>query len=49
MSAIIDTHGKKKVLMIVANLGTSPTTGWFVGFLVGGIDPPLLDLHRGGL
>jgi putative intracellular protease/amidase len=32
MSAFIDTHGKKKILMIVANPGTSPTTGWPVGF-----------------
>ena len=32
MSAAIDTHGRKKVLMIVANPGTSPTTGWPVGF-----------------
>lgn len=32
MSANIDTHGKKKVLVIVANPGTSPTTGWPVGF-----------------
>lgn len=32
MSASIDTHGKKKILMIVANPGTSPTTGWPVGF-----------------
>jgi len=32
MSASIDTHGKKKILMIAANPGTSPTTGWPVGF-----------------
>jgi putative intracellular protease/amidase len=32
MSASIDIHGKKKVLMIAANPGTSPTTGWPVGF-----------------
>jgi len=32
MSANIDTHGKKRVLMIVANPGTSPTTGWPIGF-----------------
>ncbi len=31
MSATIDTHGQKKVLMIAANPGTSPTTGWPVG------------------
>ena len=32
MSASIDTHYKKRILMIVANPGTSPTTGWPVGF-----------------
>jgi putative intracellular protease/amidase len=32
MSAVIDTHGKKKILMIAANPGTSPITGWPVGF-----------------
>ncbi|WRH64438.1 MAG: type 1 glutamine amidotransferase domain-containing protein [Fuscovulum sp.] len=32
MSASINVHSKKKVLMIAANPGTSPTTGWPVGF-----------------
>jgi putative intracellular protease/amidase len=32
MTAAIDLHSKKKVLMIAANPGTSPTTGWPVGF-----------------
>jgi putative intracellular protease/amidase len=32
MTAAIDTHTKKKVLMIAANAGTSPTTGWPIGF-----------------
>ena len=32
MSATNDTHGTKRVLMIVANPATSPTTGWPVGF-----------------
>ncbi len=32
MSASIDVHTKKKVLMIAANPGVSPTTGWPVGF-----------------
>jgi len=32
MSASIDVHSKKKVLMIAANPGTSPTTGWPIGF-----------------
>lgn len=32
MSASIDVHGKKKVLLIAANPGVSPTTGWPIGF-----------------
>jgi putative intracellular protease/amidase len=32
MSAAIDVHGGKKVLMIAANPAVSPTTGWPVGF-----------------
>ena len=32
MTASIDVHVKKKVLMIAANPGTSPTTRWPVGF-----------------
>ena len=32
MTAAIDATRKKKVLMIAANPGTSPTTGWPVGF-----------------
>jgi putative intracellular protease/amidase len=32
MTASIDTLGQKRILMIVANRGTSPTTGWPVGF-----------------
>ncbi len=32
MTAAIDTHTRKKVLMIAANAGTSPTTGWPIGF-----------------
>lgn len=32
MSASVDVHSKKHVLMIAANPGTSPTTGWPVGF-----------------
>lgn len=32
MSATIDTHGTKRILMIAANPGTSPTTGWPIGF-----------------
>ena len=32
MTAAIDVHSKKRVLLIAANPGTSPTTGWPVGF-----------------
>ncbi|HSF64246.1 MAG TPA: type 1 glutamine amidotransferase domain-containing protein [Paracoccaceae bacterium] len=32
MSAALDTHGQKKILMIAANPATSPVTGWPVGF-----------------
>ena len=32
MSAAIDSHGRKTILMIAANPGISPTTGWPVGF-----------------
>lgn len=32
MTVAIDTHSKKKVLMIAANADTSPTTGWPIGF-----------------
>ena len=32
MTASIDVHSKKRVLLIAANPGTSPTTGWPVGF-----------------
>ncbi|MDX8355029.1 type 1 glutamine amidotransferase domain-containing protein [Cognatiyoonia sp. IB215182] len=32
MTANVDLHSPKRVLMIVANPATSPTTGWPVGF-----------------
>ena len=32
MSATIDVHTKKKILMIAANPAVSPTTGWPIGF-----------------
>ncbi|MEM8540182.1 MAG: type 1 glutamine amidotransferase domain-containing protein [Pseudomonadota bacterium] len=32
MSASVDTYGTKRILMIIANPSTSPTTGWPVGF-----------------
>lgn len=32
MTASIDTHGKKRILLIAANPAVSPTTSWPVGF-----------------
>lgn len=32
MTAAIDIHSRKRVLLIAANPGVSPTTGWPVGF-----------------
>lgn len=32
MSGNIDVHSKKRVLMVAANPGVSPTTGWPIGF-----------------
>ncbi|MBO6920326.1 MAG: type 1 glutamine amidotransferase domain-containing protein [Rhizobiaceae bacterium] len=32
MSAALDKHGQKRILIIVANPSTSPTTGWPIGF-----------------
>lgn len=32
MTAVIDRHTNKRILMIAANPGTSPTTGWPIGF-----------------
>lgn len=32
MSGNIDIHSKKRVLMVAANPGVSPTTGWPIGF-----------------
>ena len=32
MTAAIDTHGKKRILMIAANPSVSPVTNWPVGF-----------------
>ncbi len=32
MTAALDLHSRKKVLLIAANPGVSPTTGWPVGF-----------------
>ena len=47
MSASIDTHGTKRVLMIVANPGTSPTTGWPVGFWWAEITHPYWTFTEG--
>ena len=32
MTATIDIHSKKRILLIAANPATSPTTGWPIGF-----------------
>jgi putative intracellular protease/amidase len=48
MSASIDIHGKKKVLMIAANPGTSPTTGWPVGFWWAELTHPWWALTEAG-
>lgn len=32
MTAAIDIHTQRRILMVAANPGTSPTTGWPVGF-----------------
>jgi putative intracellular protease/amidase len=32
MTAAIDLHSPKRILIIAANAGTSPTTGWPIGF-----------------
>jgi putative intracellular protease/amidase len=32
MTASIDRHSQKRILMIAANAATSPTTGWPIGF-----------------
>ena len=48
MSASIDTHGTKRVLMIVANPGTSPTTGWPVGFWWAEVTHPFWTFTEAG-
>jgi putative intracellular protease/amidase len=48
MTAVIDTHGKKKVLMIAANPGTSPTTGWPIGFWWAELTHPYWTLTEAG-
>jgi putative intracellular protease/amidase len=48
MSAAIDTHGTKRVLLIAANPGTSPTTGWPVGFWWAELTHPYRVLTEAG-
>lgn len=48
MSASIDTHGTKRILMIVANPGTSPTTGWPVGFWWAEVTHPFWTFTEAG-
>ena len=48
MSASIDTFGTKRVLMIVANPGTSPTTGWPVGFWWAEVTHPYWTFSEAG-
>lgn len=48
MSASIDSHGKKKILMIAANPGTSPTTGWPVGFWWAELTHPYWTFQEAG-
>jgi putative intracellular protease/amidase len=48
MSASIDVHGSKRVLMIVANPGTSPTTGWPVGFWWAEVSHPYWTFTEAG-
>jgi len=40
MAAAIDTYGKKKVLLIAANPGTSPSTGWPIDFWLAELTHP---------
>ncbi|RMA41785.1 type 1 glutamine amidotransferase domain-containing protein [Rhodophyticola porphyridii] len=48
MSASIDTFGTKRILMIVANPGTSPTTGWPVGFWWAEVTHPFWTFTEAG-
>lgn len=48
MSASIDTYGAKRVLMIVANPATSPTTGWPVGFWWAEVTHPYWTFSEAG-
>jgi putative intracellular protease/amidase len=48
MTASIDTHGTKRVLMIAANPGLSPTTGWPVGFWWAELTHPYWTFREAG-
>lgn len=48
MTAAIDTYGKKKVLMIAADPGISPTTGWPIGFWWAELTHPYWTLTEAG-
>lgn len=48
MSATIDTHGPKRVVMIAANPSVSPTTGWPVGFWWAELTHPWLRFTEAG-
>ncbi|WP_375550318.1 type 1 glutamine amidotransferase domain-containing protein [Rhodophyticola porphyridii] len=48
MSASIDTFGTKRILMVVANPGTSPTTGWPVGFWWAEVTHPFWTFTEAG-
>lgn len=48
MTAALDTHGKKRILMIAGNPGTSPTTGWPVGFWWAELTHPYWSFSEAG-
>ncbi|MBI1417949.1 MAG: type 1 glutamine amidotransferase domain-containing protein [Limimaricola sp.] len=48
MTAAIDVYSKKKVLLVAANPGTSPTTGWPVGFWWSELTHPYWTMTEAG-
>ena len=48
MSASIDIHSKKRILMIAANPATSPTTGWPIGFWWAELTHPYWSFSEAG-
>jgi putative intracellular protease/amidase len=48
MSAAIDIHAKKKILIVVANAGISPVTGWPVGFWWAELAHPFWTFREAG-